>query len=81
MNRRHTTSHMELPEDDIVDLVAVDVAVTGGRPVALTPTEQQMAARRIIDAGGSRAAIARHLHITQTKADRLFFAITTAPAA
>lgn len=80
MSRRNA-SHMELPEDGVVDLLAVDLAVAGERPVRLTPTEQQMAARRIIDAGGSRAAIARHLHITQTRADRLFFALTTTPAA
>jgi len=60
-----------LPDDGIVDPVAVAIAVTGERPVALTRTEQRAAARVLISRGVSTTAISYRLRINATTVDRL----------
>lgn len=55
-------SHL-LPDDGIIDPLAVAIAVTGERPVALTRTEQHTAARRLIGQGASTTTIAYRLRL------------------
>jgi hypothetical protein len=63
-----------LPEDGIVDPIAIEIAASGARPVALTQTERVLAAARILAAGGGRNDIATRLHVSghtaRTLADR-----------
>ncbi|MGK5559192.1 hypothetical protein ACSNOI_47105, partial [Actinomadura kijaniata] len=42
-----------LPDDGIVDYIAVEIAASGHRPVRLTRTERLLAAALILAAGGS----------------------------
>jgi DNA-binding CsgD family transcriptional regulator len=65
-----------LPEDGIIDELAVQIAAAGTRRVALTPTEQRLAAARILAAGGTPYRICRHLHISGRAAHALAEAIT-----
>lgn len=60
-----------LPEDGIVDPIAVEIAASGARPVALTQTERVLAAARILAAGGSRNDIATRLHVSGNSARHL----------
>jgi hypothetical protein len=50
-----------LPEDGIIDHIAVELAATGARRVALTPGERLAVAARVIAAGGTPHTIARRL--------------------
>jgi hypothetical protein len=52
-----------LPEDGIVDDIAVDIAARGERPVRLTPTERRLAAKRILAGGGNVVTVAIRLRI------------------
>jgi DNA-binding CsgD family transcriptional regulator len=60
-----------LAEDGIVDPLAVELAASGYRPVALTPTERDLAAIRILAAGGGSATIAARLGISERAARTL----------
>ncbi|REE96647.1 hypothetical protein [Thermomonospora umbrina] len=60
-----------LPEDGIVDEIAVEVAAAGTRQVALTRTERELAAARILAAGGNATDIARRLFISYASAKAL----------
>ncbi|WP_026400695.1 hypothetical protein [Actinomadura rifamycini] len=60
-----------LPEDGIVDEIAIEIAAAGTRPVALTSTERVLAAARILAAGGTRNDIAARLHVSGTTAATL----------
>ncbi|TDD62805.1 hypothetical protein [Actinomadura rubrisoli] len=53
-----------LPEDGIVDPIAVEIAATGARRVALTRTERLLAAARILAAGHPCTEISRRLHVS-----------------
>ena len=53
-----------LPEDGIVDEVAVAIAAAGTRPVALTRTERWLAAGRILAAGGTPFLISKRLRVS-----------------
>ena len=57
-----------LPEDGILDPIAIELAARGLRPVALTPAERLTAAARILHHGGTPALIARRLHVSGTTA-------------
>ena len=57
-----------LPEDGILDPIAIELAARGTRPVALTPAERITAAARILHRGGTPALIARRLHVSGTTA-------------
>lgn len=50
-----------LPEDGIIDPVAVEVAARGTRRVRLTAAERRLAAALILARGGSANDIARRL--------------------
>jgi hypothetical protein len=66
-----------LPEDGIIDEVAVELAATGARAVALTPTERRLAAIRILRAGGTVHRVARRLHMSYGRARALATQIAT----
>ena len=53
-----------LPEDGIVDEIAVAIAAAGTRPVALTRTERWLAAGRILAAGGTPFLISKRLRVS-----------------
>ena len=60
-----------LPEDGIVDPLAIDLAARGVRAVALTPTERRIAAALILAAGGTPNTIAKRLHMAHSNARAL----------
>lgn len=60
-DRWGTRSPWVLPEDGIIDHIAVELAATGARRVALTPGERLAVAVRVIAAGGTPHTIARRL--------------------
>ncbi|MGI5225727.1 hypothetical protein [Actinoallomurus sp. CA-142502] len=74
---RHRPNPWLLPEDGIVDPVAVAVSAAGTRRVRLTPTERRLAAAHILAAGGTPITIARRLHISYANARTLTDQITT----
>ena len=57
---------LTLPDDGIIDPIAVEIAALGIRPVALTPAERRQAATRILARGGSLSAVCERLHISGT---------------
>jgi len=69
-----------LPEDGIVDEVAVTIAAAGTRPVALTRTERWLAAGRILAAGGTPYLISKRLHVSGRTALAMAAAINAAQA-
>ncbi len=52
-----------LPDDGIIDQVAVDIAAAGTRPVRLTEPERRLAAAKILAARGNSRDIAARLHM------------------
>ena len=67
-----------LPDDGIIDLVAVQIAASGIRPVALTRPERQLAAAAILARGGTPCQVSKLLHVSGTTA--LALAARTQPA-
>jgi hypothetical protein len=57
-----------LADDGIIDMVAVDIAARGTRPVPLTRAERQLAAARILARGGTPYLVAKRLHVSGTTA-------------
>ena len=57
-----------LPDDGIIDPIAVETAATGTRPVALTRTERQLAAARILADGGTAYVISARLRVSGSTA-------------
>jgi hypothetical protein len=57
-----------LDDDGIIDLIAVEIAARGTRPVALTPVERQLAAARILARGGTAYLISERLQVSGTTA-------------
>ncbi|KAB2347247.1 hypothetical protein [Actinomadura rudentiformis] len=60
-----------LPEDGIVDPIAVEIAAAGTRRVALTATERLLAAARILAAGHHQTEMARRLGVSYDTARTL----------
>ncbi|HEX4661888.1 MAG TPA: hypothetical protein VH307_31215 [Streptosporangiaceae bacterium] len=61
-----------LPEDSIVDEVAVEVAVSGERPVRLTATERELAAEQLMADGGGPGLLADRLNMSTLEAMQLY---------
>jgi hypothetical protein len=59
---------LTLPDDGIIDPVAVEIAACGIRPVALTSAERQLAAARILAQGGTLSQVSCRLHVSGTTA-------------
>jgi hypothetical protein len=66
-----------LPDDGIIDPIAIELAASGIRPVALTPVERRLAAARILAAGGRPSQIARRLRMGRHAAREIAAAITS----
>jgi hypothetical protein len=60
-----------LPEDGIVDTVAVEVAAAGTRRVRLTLRERRLAAALILARGGTANDISARLHVNGSVARTL----------
>lgn len=60
-----------LPEDGIVDEVAVDIAVRGQRIVRLTSRERRLVAEQMIADGAEMETIAEHLGVCRQTVWRL----------
>ncbi|GAA2630973.1 hypothetical protein SMC26_23645 [Actinomadura fulvescens] len=60
-----------LPDDGIVDPIAVEIAAAGARRVALTGTERLLAAAQILTAGHHPTEVARRLHLSNDTARTL----------
>jgi hypothetical protein len=69
-----------LPEDGIIDPVAVEIAATGKRPVRLTASERREAAAMILAEGGSPWLISKRLKISTSIARTLAAEIAEAAA-
>jgi hypothetical protein len=52
-----------IPDDGIIDPIAVEIAASGQRPVRLTLAERRAAAACILAKGGTAWTIARHLRM------------------
>lgn len=65
-----------LPEDGVIDPVAIELAATGERSVALTESERRIAASLILATGGAPNLIAKRLHMAHTNARALADEIT-----
>jgi hypothetical protein len=57
-----------LADDGIIDLIAVEIAARGTRPVALTAAERLLAAALILARGGTPNLICERLHVSGTTA-------------
>jgi hypothetical protein len=68
MSARGLRGGLVLPDDGIIDPIAVEVAVSGTRPVALTPAERRLAAASILARGGTPYLISKRLHISGSAA-------------
>ena len=55
---------LTLPDDGIIDPLAVEIAAAGTRPIALTSAERQLAAARILASGGTPYQVSARLHIS-----------------
>jgi len=62
---------LALADDGIIDLIAVEIAARGIRTVALTRTEQRLAAARILARGGTPLLISQRLRVSGTTARAL----------
>ncbi len=59
---------LTLPDDGIIDPIAVELAASGARLVALTPTERHAAAARILAEGVTPYLISKRLRVSGTTA-------------
>jgi DNA-binding CsgD family transcriptional regulator len=75
-----TPSPWLLPEDGIIDPIAVELAATGARLVALTPAERRLAAVRILAAGCGARQIGDRLGMTPRRARALAETLRTEAA-
>lgn len=66
---------MLLPDDGLIDELAVSIAVSGTRRVRLTPPERDLAARIMIGRGADLAELAAHLGTSTAAAGRLIRAL------
>ncbi len=64
-----------IPDDGIIDHLAIEIAATGIRPVALTRAERRLAAALILAAGGTPYVISKRLHLSGQTARVLAAAI------
>jgi hypothetical protein len=70
-----------LPEDGIIDPVAVEIAASGTRRVRLTAAERRLAAALILARGGSPNDLARRLCMSGNAANALAASIRAAGTA
>jgi hypothetical protein len=66
-----------LPDDGIIDQLAIEIAASGARPVALTRPERRLAAALILAAGGTPYVLCKRLHVSCQTAHALAAELTT----
>lgn len=59
------------PGAPLVDVVAIELALTGSRPVELSRSERLIAAAFILAGGGRQADIVRRLGVSKAEASRM----------
>jgi hypothetical protein len=64
-----------LPDDGIIDPIAVEIAAKGERRVALTAPERHAAAEMILARGGTVNALAERLCMSESAASALAYII------
>lgn len=64
-----------LPDDGIIDPIAVEIAAKGERPVALTAPERRAAAELILASGGTVSTVAERLCMSESAAGALAYVI------
>jgi hypothetical protein len=69
-----------LPDDGIIDDLAIEIAASGRRPVPLTVPERRLAAAVILAAGGTPYLISRRLHLNGQNARALAAELRTGAA-
>ena len=65
-----------IPDDGIIDPIAVELAANGRRPVRLTRLERRAAAIRILASGGTIYVIAKRLNMSYPAAKVLAASIS-----
>jgi hypothetical protein len=68
MTARCPRPNRVLPDDGIIDPIAVEIAVGGTRLVALTPAERVIAAAAILARGGTPYLVSKRLHVSGSTA-------------
>lgn len=68
-----------IPEDGIIDPLAVEIAASGQRRVRLTWTERRIAAALIMARGGTSYQVAKRLGLSSATARALTDSFTTYP--
>ena len=69
--RRTARRSWVLTDDGVIDPVAVEIAASGSRPVALTRAERQLAAEHILARGGTLSLISGRLRVNGSTARAL----------
>jgi hypothetical protein len=64
-------SRWVLADDGIIDPIAIEIAVRGIRPVALTAPERRAATTRILARGGTLALVSKRLRVSGSTAAKL----------
>src|SRR6266581_2140174 len=73
--RPHRRGTHLLPDDGLIDELAISIAVSGVRVVRLTEAERAIAAERMIRGGADLAELAAHLGTSTAAAGRLIRAL------
>jgi hypothetical protein len=73
---RRTGNKWVIPDDGIIDPIAVEIAASGQRPVRLTLAERRAAAARILARGGTSWTVAERLRMAHRDAKVLAASIT-----
>jgi hypothetical protein len=68
-----------IPDDGIIDAIAIQIAVCGQRRVRLTPMERRLAAALIVANGGTAYRVAKCLGISSCTAHTLVDSIAADP--
>lgn len=69
-----------IPEDGVIDALAVRIAASGQRRVRLTRTERRLAAALIVARGGNAYQVHKRLGVSPATAHALVASLTTNPA-
>ena len=68
-----------IPEDGIIDAIAVQIAASGQRRVKLTRTERRFAAALILARGGNAYQVHKRLGVSSSTAHTLVASLTANP--
>jgi hypothetical protein len=68
-----------IPEDGIIDAIAVQIAASGQRRVKLTRTERRLAAALILACGGNAYQVHKRLGVSSSTAHALVASLSASP--